>query len=236
MHTRMVAKNGLQARKKKGYNGIKITEKKLSGHLYRPPLLFHHGVCRLAGPALAAWHELRDHYLQTGTLRCSQRPATHVWRAFMVPKKDGGFRLVVDLRHLNKHTTKLSTTYETLKNFLPALCPQQWLVAWDIRDAFHHLRVENRAVSYFQFQVNSELFEALGLTFGWTNSPPVFTKTMRAAVAFLRAPRAAAPRCPTQPALKAYWTANPAPTLSPYMDDFVGGLPGRAETRRWGHL
>jgi hypothetical protein len=152
----------------------------------------------------------------------------------MVPKKDGGFRLVVDLRHINAHTTKISTKFETLRSFLPNLRPQQFLVAWDIRDAFHHLHIEPKSVGYFQFQINDQLFEAPGLTFGWTNSPPVFTKLMRPVVAFLRAPQSAAPRRPRHPALAAYWAANPDPSLSPYMDDFAGGLRGRSATRKWG--
>jgi hypothetical protein len=57
---------------------------------------------------------------------------------------------------------------------------------------------------------------------------------MRPVVAFLRAPQSAAPRRPRHPALSAYWASNPDPSLSPYMDDFAGGLRGRSATQKWG--
>ena len=199
-----------------------------------PPAPFYHGNCRVEGPQLEAWTELRSRYLATGTIQLARDPR-FMSHTFLIPKKDGGWRLVVDLRHVNRHCSAWHTHYETLQTFLPQLQPGQHLVGWDIRNAFHHLRVEERFVRYFQFQINGETFECPSLSFGWRNSPPAFTKALRPLVAFLRAPRIAAPRRP-KGALGTYWDANPAPVLSPYLDDFAGEMLTALQTHKWGRL
>ena len=188
----------------------------------------------MEGTQLEAWTKLRSHYLATGAIRPARDPR-FVSRAFLIPKKDSGWLLVVNLRHVNQHCAAWHTRYETLHTFLPQLQPGQHLVGWDVRDAFHHLRVEERNVRFFQFQINGETFECPSLSFGWRNSPPAFTKALRPLVAFLRAPKTAAPRRP-QGALGTYWDANPAPMLSPYLDDFAGGMLTASETQQWGGL
>ena len=65
-----------------------------------PPQPFHHGDCRISGEPLHDWLQLRARYLRSGAIRPARDPR-FVSRAFLIPKKDGGWRLCVDLRHLN---------------------------------------------------------------------------------------------------------------------------------------
>ena len=150
----------------------------------QPPLPFHHGNCLLTGEPLAAWTQLRVQYLWTGAIRPARDPR-FVSRAFLVPKKDLGYRLVVDLRHLNSHCRPWHTRFETLGALIPQIRQGMFFIGWDIRDAFHHLRVEAKATRYFAFQINGETFECPGLCFGWLNSPHAFTKLMHSLVAFI---------------------------------------------------
>ena len=129
-------------------------------------------------------------YLRSGALRPARDPR-FISRAFLIPKKDGGYRLCVDLRHLNAHCIGWHTKYETMAQFLPMPQPGMWMINFDVKDAFHHLKLEEKFIKYVAFTINGETFEAPGLSFGWCNSLPVFTKFMRPLVCFLRAPRSA---------------------------------------------
>lgn len=68
----------------------------------------------LVGEKLTSWHKLRDHYLFTGAIRALQSAPAHCCSSFLVPKKDGGFRLVIDLRPINMYFPVMSTKYESL--------------------------------------------------------------------------------------------------------------------------
>jgi hypothetical protein len=58
---------------------------------------------------------LRDHYLQTGAIRrVNASAAKYISRCFLVPKSSGGYRLVVDLRHVNSFFAPPKTKFENL--------------------------------------------------------------------------------------------------------------------------
>ena len=195
---------------------------------------FHHGCTTLHGEARAWWRDVRLQYLRSGALRPARDPR-FISRAFLIPKKDGGYRLCIDLRHLNAHCIGWHTKYETMAHFLPMLKPGMWMISFDVKDAFHHLKLEERFIKYVAFTINGETLEAPALSFGWCNLSPVFTKFMRPLVCFLRAPRSATTSCPPGD-LGEYWVANHTPALNPYMDDFLGALLSRTTALRWSGL
>ena len=95
----------------------------------------------LVGDKLVAWQKLKEHYLSTGAIKQLTEAPKHCCSAFLVPKKDGGFRLVVDLRPINKYFPTMSTTYETL-NWLKHV-PHKVVfgASLDLQDGYHHVRL-----------------------------------------------------------------------------------------------
>ncbi len=87
---------------------------------------------------LSAWLKLRDHYLFTGAIKVLTAVPKFCCSAFLVPKKDGGYRLVVDLRPTNKYFPTMATTYETL-NWLKHV-PRRIVfgASLDLQDHHHH--------------------------------------------------------------------------------------------------
>ncbi len=62
-------------------------------------------------------------------------------RYFLVPKKDGGLQPILDLRILNYALMKRSFRIITLKQILSQICPGDWFMSLDLKDAyFHHRR------------------------------------------------------------------------------------------------
>ena len=79
-----------------------------------PPAPFHQGVSRFRDPREAEF--LRgevERCVGTGAWeRVGAEEVTHCSRVFCVPKPNGKFRLVIDLRHLNAHCQAWKCRYE----------------------------------------------------------------------------------------------------------------------------
>jgi asparagine N-glycosylation enzyme membrane subunit Stt3 len=96
-----------------------------------------------------------------------------------VEKSTGGFRLVLDLKFINNFFEFEKVRFENLAQLRYAPTQVNYAISLDISDAYHHLRLREYLVKYFQFKINGEFFEAVGLPFGWAPAPGIFTKFVR---------------------------------------------------------
>ncbi len=60
-------------------------------------------------------------------------------RYFLVPKKDGGLRPILDLRHLNRALMKRPFRMITSKQILSQICPGDWSFSLYLNDAYFHI-------------------------------------------------------------------------------------------------
>ena len=153
--------------------------------------------------------------------RVPQEAARFVSRAFLVPKPNGKFRLVIDLRFLNQHCQAWKCRFEGLSTLRRLAQQGDWMFSFDLQDGYHHIPIAREHRKYFQFALDlgdgPQYFHAAALPFGWLNSPYVFTKCMRPMVAHLRCPVLA--RAPSGPQ-----RATPSQVgarVLPYLDDFL---------------
>eukprot|EP00168_Porphyra_purpurea_P002330 TRINITY_DN1267_c0_g1_i3.p1 TRINITY_DN1267_c0_g1~~TRINITY_DN1267_c0_g1_i3.p1 ORF type:complete len:1085 (-),score=104.85 TRINITY_DN1267_c0_g1_i3:486-3740(-) len=102
---------------------------------------------------------------------------------FVLGGKD---RLVVDLRLINKFIAQRTFKYQRLSRFLSTLLPDEYVVSWDVRDAFYHVRIWPAHRKYFRYVVGGTVYEPTVLPFGMRISPWAWTKVMRPVVAALR--------------------------------------------------
>lgn len=152
----------------------------------RKPAKFHHGNSKCPEHLKAGWQELKARYLQNGAIR--QVSCTgYTSRSFLIPKKGGGLRLIVDLRYINQHVRKYTCRYESLKS-LQALAKRGYhMVSFDLQDAYQCISIHEADQPFLSFCVDGEYFACSALPFGYTNSPYVFTKVARHFTQLLRA-------------------------------------------------
>ncbi|KAL0160844.1 hypothetical protein M9458_044569, partial [Cirrhinus mrigala] len=105
---------------------------------------------------------------------------------FIVPKKGGGLRPILDLRVLNRALLKLPFKMLTLKHILTCVRLQDWFVAIDLKDAYFHVSILPRHRPFLRFAFEGRAYQYKVLPFGLSLSPRVFTKVAEAALAPLR--------------------------------------------------
>lgn len=107
-------------------------------------------------------------------------------RYFIVPKKDGGLRPILDLRNLNRSVEALRFRMLTIKNVVSQIQSEDWFVTIDLKDAYFHISILPQHRKYLRFACGGEAFQYRVLPFGLALSPRTFTKIVEAALAPLR--------------------------------------------------
>ncbi|XP_077060691.1 uncharacterized protein LOC143712393 [Siphateles boraxobius] len=107
-------------------------------------------------------------------------------RYFLVPRKGGGLRPILDLRRLNFALYKGKFKMLTLKAIISQIRPGDWFVTIDLKDAYFHIQVVQRHRQFLRFAVGGRAFQYRVLPFGLSLAPRTFTKCMDAALAPLR--------------------------------------------------
>ncbi len=106
-------------------------------------------------------------------------------RLFLVPKKNGKLRPVIDLKELNKTLKVPKLKMETSISVAAAVRPGDWTTSIDLADAFFHVPILPSFRKYLRLVVNGRVYQFKALPFGLSTSPLVFTKVAPMA-AFLR--------------------------------------------------
>ncbi|KAK7921774.1 hypothetical protein WMY93_008676 [Mugilogobius chulae] len=105
---------------------------------------------------------------------------------FLVPKRTGGFRPILDLRRLNRYLKVLPFHMLRLKVLFQAIRAGDWFTTVDLRDAYFHVPIDPAHRRYLRFAFNGMAYEYNVLPFGLSLSPRTFTKCMDAALSLLR--------------------------------------------------
>ena len=100
-------------------------------------------------------------------------------RVFLVPKKSGGWRLVIDLSQLNKSLAPVTFQMDTLVKVKEVLRPGMWATSIDLSDAYHHIPIHPESRRYLCFQVGKVCYKYLVLPFGLMFGPWFFTEVVK---------------------------------------------------------
>ncbi len=107
-------------------------------------------------------------------------------RYFLVPKRDGGLRPILDLRRLNLSLYKGKFKMLTMRTIMSQVQEGDWFVTIDLKDAYFHIQVVHRHRRFLRFAFGGKAYQYKVLPFGLALAPRTFTKCMDAALAPLR--------------------------------------------------
>lgn len=121
---------------------------------------------------------------------------------FLVEKRSGGWRPILNLRNLNTSVSPPKFKMDTLKSVMSTLggdirlrqassrdpygSPGPWAVSLDLEDAYFHVAVDPRDTKFLRFAYNGTIYEFQVLPFGLSTAPRTFTRLVRAVGAYLK--------------------------------------------------
>ncbi len=97
-------------------------------------------------------------------------------RYFLVPKKDGGLRPILDLRRLNHALNRSSRQIR----------PENLFFSLDLKDAYFHIQIAPHHRRFLRFAFKGVAYQYTVLPFGLSLAPRTFTKCIYAALSPLR--------------------------------------------------
>ena len=105
---------------------------------------------------------------------------------FLVKKKDGGNRPVVNLKDLNRNIPYQHFKMEGLLLLKEMLLPGEKMCKIDLKDAYFAILLSVKSRKYVRFQWKGLLYEFCCLCFGLSPAPLVFTKLLKVPISLLR--------------------------------------------------
>ena len=109
-----------------------------------------------------------------------------VSRLFLVPKKTGDLRPVINLRPLNKFIIHKHFKMENLQNVTQLVRKGDYMVTIDLKDAYFSIPIHQSHRKFLRFSWRNQLFQFAALPFGLTSAPRVFTKVLKPVIASMR--------------------------------------------------
>ncbi len=142
--------------------------------------------------------------LQSGAIRHSTVKPVCISPVWCVPKKNKTFRLIVDLRQLNKCCPCPPFQYEGITTVLQSVQPQDHLVTIDLKNGYQHLSIHPDFHQYLGIRWRGRYYVYQVLPFGLAVSPYYFCKCIRQVIKYLRSIEV---------------------RISAYVDDFIQAAP-----------
>lgn len=98
---------------------------------------------------------------------------------FIIPKKDGSARLIVDYRKINSRTISDSFPFPDMHAEIRSIPQSSWFSKIDLSMGYHQVKLEEDSRKYTSFVTAHGHFEYTRVPFGLKNAPWVFQRVIR---------------------------------------------------------
>lgn len=137
---------------------------------------------------LERYKEAVEKLLQKGAIEeCKPEPDQFISSFFLVPKPDGSYRFILNLKKLNEFIDPKHFKLEDLRTVTRLVFPNFFMATLDIEDAYYLIPVHQSSRKLLRFHFMNKLYQFKCLVFGLCTSPHVFTKVLKPVMKTLRA-------------------------------------------------
>ena len=113
-------------------------------------------------------------------------PDQFISNLFLVKKKNGKFRPVINLKGLNKFIKYFHFKQENLNSVIANIKQGDYFTSIDLCDAYFSIGIKKECRKYLKFVWKNVLYEFTCLCFGISTAPRVFTKVMKVIFSHIR--------------------------------------------------
>lgn len=114
--------------------------------------------------------------------KCSPKIDQFISPTFIVPKPDGTYRFILNLKQLNKFIVPVHFKHEDGRTASKLMFKDCYMATLDIKDAYYLVPIVKEHRKFLRFYCNQDLYEFTCLPFGLCTAPYVFTKLMKPVV------------------------------------------------------
>jgi hypothetical protein len=105
---------------------------------------------------------------------------------FMRPKKNGEYRLILNLKKLNKSVEYHHFKMDTFENAIKIITKNCYMASIDLRHAYYSVPVATEHQQFLRFQWKGKSYKNTCLPNGISSAPRLFTKLMKPVYSKLR--------------------------------------------------
>ena len=123
-----------------------------------------------------------EKFLQTGVIETTAHcEGEYISNIFIRPKKDGLYRLILNLKNLNQFVQYHHFKMENLKIAITLMSPNCYMTSIDLKDAYYYVSIDTTHRKYLRFIWKNQLFQFTCLPNGLSSAPRIFTKLLKPA-------------------------------------------------------
>ena len=135
---------------------------------------------------LAIRSEIQELIQKNAIVEVDDFPLLCLSPIFVIPKKTGDLRVILNLKKMNVFIPVQHFRMETLKVILQDLCSHDWAVSIDLKDAYLHVPVHPRSRRLLGFKFLGKAYTYKVLPFGLKDSLWVFSRIVATVIGHLR--------------------------------------------------
>ena len=116
----------------------------------------------------------------------SHEPDEFISNIFLRKKRDGTYRMILNLKELNKFIVYQHFKMDNLHAATELMTPGCFMASIDLKDAYYTVPIHPDFQKYLKFKFNGKLYQYTCLPNGLSSAPRLFTKLMKPVYAILR--------------------------------------------------
>ncbi|MEW8548334.1 MAG: reverse transcriptase domain-containing protein [Candidatus Thiodiazotropha sp.] len=105
---------------------------------------------------------------------------------FVVPKKDGEYRMILNLKNFNENIDYHHFKMDTFESALKLIKPNCFMASVDLRHAYYSIFISEEEQVKLRFVFKGKVFQYVSLANGIASAPRLFTRLMKPVYATLR--------------------------------------------------